>query len=146
VKEMDPDNKLVLNSIIERGDIRLFVIAIQRYFEQIGKDVSIGGVAVNSEYKELLFNSMCSDFLKKIYNGWLYDKEILNHFMRQEQIKSTREFWDLSIELEKEHGTMFPDRSKMENEKFIAQMEREKQRQIQEISDTDFYDKWINNK
>jgi transcriptional regulator with XRE-family HTH domain len=143
IKEMDIDSTLVLNSIIERGDIQLFVIAIQRYFEQTGKDVKIGGVAVDSEYKELLFNSMCSDFLKKIYNGWIYDKNIFNHFLKQEQTKSVSEFWDASIEIEKNINT---NRDKKESEKFIAKMEKKKQERIHKISDTDFYDKWLNNK
>lgn len=95
---LDNQDIILLNALIERGDIILLKHAIQNYFRQSYKNITISGLgdikSIDEKEKEKIFRYISNSFIEDIFNSLVHDKKITNTFMQDATTSFYKSFED----------------------------------------------------
>lgn len=143
LKEMSEIDKVVVNSLIERGDITLLRYAIENFYRQSHQKIKIVGIntkELSNEESNKIFQFLSNEFIYDIFNHLIHDGTITNYFMQ----KSVNDYYD---ELEKaieENNSIYEQTD--ERKDFIKQVKTSIKNLRQENMDTNYYSAFTNNK
>lgn len=137
---MSKQDLLVINTLIERGDIMLFRYALQNYYRKAHKTITISGIGEQSqlEAKESnkIFQYLSNEFIHDIFNGLVHDKKITNCFMRE----SVTEYWKTFESVIEENNALYEQTE--ERKEFMKKNKEFIQQEIRKNEATDYYEEF----
>lgn len=136
--DMSQQDLLVVNTLIERGDIILFKYALQNYYRKSYKTITISGLGEQSDMDDdesnKVFQYLSDEFIHDIFNSLVHDKKITNCFMRE----SVTEYYRAFENVIEENNTLFEQTEK--RKEFVKKNKEFIQKQIGKNETTDYYE------
>lgn len=136
--DMSQQDLLVVNTLIERGDIILFKYALQNYYRKSYKTITISGLGEQSDMDDdesnKVFQYLSDEFIHDIFNSLVHDKKITNCFMRE----SVTEYYRAFENVIEENNTLFEQTEK--RKEFVKKNKEFIQKQIRKNETTDYYE------
>lgn len=138
--EMSPQDLLVANALIEREDIIRFRRALQNYYRQTFKSITIRGLGEQSDIEadesNKIFKYLSNEFIQDIFNDLVHDKDITNCFMRE----AFTEYYKISEKTLEDNNALFEQTE--ERKEFIKKSKDFYQKQIKKNESTDYYEEF----
>lgn len=138
--EMTRQDLLVANTLIARGDIILFRLALQNYYRKSYKTITIDGFGEQTKMEiaesNKVFQYLCDEFIRDIFNSLIHDREITNCFMRESVTEYYRAF-ENTIEA---NNSLYEQTEK--RKEFMKKNKEFIQKQIRENETTDYYEEF----
>ena len=134
---LNKQDMIVLNALIERGDIILIKYAIKNYFRQFYNSITINGFGeskcIDGKEKDKVFKYICNSFVDDIFNSLIHDKEITNTFMQD----ATTTYYESLENCIAENNNLYEQTET--RKEFINKVKKTIQKNIDKNNDFDYY-------
>lgn len=143
LKEMSEIDRVVVNALIERGDILLLRYAIENFYRQSHQKIKIVGIGnkeLSNEESDNIFQFLSNKFINDIFSHLIHDRTITNYFMQN----SINEYYNALEKAIEENNSLYEQTDERKN--FINQVKINIENLKQKNIDTDYYNSFTNNK